>query len=84
MKKYAVAVISFFENENTVQIVEASNEIEAVKKAVIVFNNKFDKRNEETLKENEDWLNEISSTLENLLDELINGELGVSKPILIE
>lgn len=90
MNKYAVAVISFFDNENTVQIVDAENEIEAVKRAVITFNTRLskDNSNKEIVEENENWLNITNSSLDillldTLLEELFNGELGVSKPIQI-
>jgi len=77
MKKYAVAVLSFFENENKVFIVEADNESEAMGKALVLFN----ENNDEDYTE---WVNELSQkTVEKIQEECFDGEIAISKPVEI-
>lgn len=75
--KYAVAVLSAFENENTIQLVEAENEVEAIKLATVQF-----QRTEEQKEETKDWLSK-EYTLKELLNELADGEILASPPILL-
>lgn len=80
MNRYAVAVLSAFDNENTVQLVESSDEVQAVIDAVVAFNMKKED-NEKIEQDTRDWLNGYSD-IEDLLDALFNGDLMVSKPVL--
>ena len=81
MEKYAVAVLNKFENVNTVQIVEAENEIEAIGKAVNEFNNKEDISSQDfvsgfTFNKDEEGT-EISQFINYLFEDGIN----VSEPV---
>ncbi|MFK7678780.1 hypothetical protein ACI3ER_12120 [Bacillus sp. Wb] len=70
MKKYAVAHLSFTDNENKIAIVEATNELEAI---VIAVEGKIV---ESILEETE--------TVEGLIKYYSDGEIAVSEPLLIE
>ena len=79
--KYAVAVMDNFENDNSVQIVEAENEFEAVRNAVLQFEG-ADQPDED--EEFNDYIKGLpSDNLEEMLSTLFDGELSVSKPVLI-
>lgn len=67
MKKYAVAVLSFFENVNEVKIVEAENEVKAMLTAV-----------GDELSMADDF-----ETTEDLKQYYYSGEYAVSKPVEI-
>lgn len=78
MKKYAVAVINFFDNDNQVVIVEAKNEITAMAKAA--------NYNYQDYKDYIDWVNEIianNDTIDEVKISLADGEIGISTPIEI-
>ncbi len=67
MSKYAVAVLSFFDNKNEVKIVEANNERDALILAT-----------EESL--DVDFLDEFE-TIDELIQYYIDGEISVSRPV---
>lgn len=72
MNKYAVAVLSFFQNENKILIVEAETEPLAMIKALDEFANT----------ENSEWLGKYP-TVEEIKQECFNGEIAISTPILL-
>ena len=77
MNKYAVAILSFFENQNKIFIVDADTEVNAMKKALIDFC-----KTEQSKKDQEEW--QISwETVEDVINECFNGEIGISEPVLI-
>ena len=77
MSRYAVAVLNFFDNDNKCYVVDASNEVEAVCRAVCQHNDDSNIS---------DWVNNIyksGASVDRLLDDLANGEYSVSRPVLI-
>lgn len=77
MNKYAVAILSFFENQNKIFIVEADTEVNAMKKALIKFCT-----SDEAKKSQEEWQTSWE-TVDEVINECFNGELGISEPVLI-
>ena len=70
MKKYATAYINLFENEVKAKVIEAENEVQAALKAVVTT-----EKMDDAFKE---WLDNMSKlNLQELKDELLNGEIGV-------
>lgn len=76
--KYAVAVLSFFENENRVFIVDANNEVEAMVKALSSGDKMLD----------EDYVqwskNMWTKTVEEIQEECFDGDMAISKPVIVE
>lgn len=76
--KYAVAVLSFYENENRVFIVDANGEVEAMVKAL----SSGDKMPDEDYAQ---WANEmLTKTVEEIQEECFDGDIAISKPVVIE
>jgi hypothetical protein len=73
MKKYAVAILSLFENNNEIFFVEAEDEVQAIKQGLIDFC-----KDEEIKQSQREWNLELSNSVEELKNELINGELAVT------
>jgi len=77
--KYAVAVLSFFENENRVFVIEAKNEVEAMVKA-LSSKDKMLELEEDYVK----WIDEmLLKTVEEIQEECFNGDIAISKPVLV-
>lgn len=76
MNKYAIALISFFDNENKIFIVEANNEIESMKKALFLFNG----INDESFA---GWTTTVGETIEEVKSYCFNGDIGISSPVLV-
>jgi len=75
--KYAVAVLSFFENENRVSIIEANSEVEAMVKVLSSGDKMLD---DDYVK----WIDEmLLKTVEEIQQECFNGDIAISKPVLI-
>lgn len=75
--KYAVAVLSFFENENRVSIVESNSEVEAMVKVLSSGDKMLD---EDYVK----WIDEmLLKTVEEIQQECFDGDIAISKPALI-
>ncbi|WP_303872020.1 hypothetical protein [Acetobacterium wieringae] len=76
--KYAVAVLSFFENENRVSIVDANSEVEAMIKALSSGDKMLD----------EDYVQwskpMLTKTVEEIQEECFDGDMAISKPVIIE
>ncbi len=77
MNKYAVAILSFFENQNKIFIVEADNDVNAMKKALLDFCT-----TDERKKDQEEW-QAPWETVNDVINECFNGEIGISEPVLI-
>lgn len=76
--KYAVAVLSFFENENRVSIIEANSEVEAMVKVLSSGDKMLD---EDYVK----WIDEmLLKTVEEIQQECFDGDIAISKPVLIK
>lgn len=69
--KYAVAILSFFDNENKILFVDADSKAEALKKALVDI-----AENEETKQQQREWNDTLTNDYEELLDELVNGEMS--------
>ncbi|CAG7840841.1 hypothetical protein CLOHAE12215_02265 [Clostridium haemolyticum] len=79
MNKFAVAVLSFFENDNKVFIVEGSNPVEAMCLAIAQFQG--DNMDEDT----KDWINSMKNKAVDEVQEICaDGDLAVSNPVLIK
>jgi hypothetical protein len=74
MKKYVVAVISFFENDIQQFKVEADNEYEAVKKGVVCFTKEKYRKSELEFQNSEEYPTDVKG-LEHLYN---NAELDFS------
>jgi hypothetical protein len=76
VRKYAVAIISFFENENKVFIVLAPNEREAMIMGLKAFGNGN--------ADSGDWADTLPEDIDAIKQECFNGEIGISSPILVD
>jgi hypothetical protein len=76
MNRYAVSVLSFFENENKCFIVSAKDEVSAMKQALIDF------CHVDVKSDWEEWI-EHWGTIEEVKEHAFNGEIAISTPILI-
>lgn len=81
MEKYAVAVLNEFENVNTVQIVEAENEIEAIGKAVNEFYNKKDISSQDFVSGLIFNKDEEGTEISQFINYLLEGGINVSEPV---
>lgn len=77
MNNYIVGITNLFEGSIKLYKIEAENEIEAIKKAVITSAESEDTKNDYT-----EWMNSLSD-YEEIMEATINSELLVSKPMLI-
>ncbi|WP_297419076.1 hypothetical protein [Clostridium sp.] len=79
MKKYALAILSFFDNDNKLFVVEAETEQKAVIKALSIFNGKEEETNDkDTLK----WINSMENkTIEEIQQELFDGDISLSNVV---
>lgn len=76
--KYAVAVLSFFDNENKVLLVDANSEVEAMVKTLSSGDKMLDE-------EYVQWIETmLAKTVEEIQEECFDGDLAISKPVLIE
>lgn len=76
MKKFAVALINFFDNENKIYFVEAENEVEALKKGVIEQASELDKAI------TREWMNDDDYTYKELQGVLFDADMsGCAKEI---
>lgn len=73
MKKYAVAILSMFENKNEIFFVEETSEVLAVKQALVDFC-KLDENKEDQ----KQWNESLPNDLEELIDQLVDGDLAVA------
>lgn len=79
MKKYAIGVLSFFQNENKVFIVKAKNDNEAMRKALSRFK---EEDMDDYVKE---WIENMkNNTLEEIQGLCFDGDIAISLPIEIE
>lgn len=75
--KYAVAVLSFYENENRVSVIEADSEVEAMVKVLSSGDKTLD---EDYVK----WIDTmLTKTVEEIQEECSDGDIAISKPVLI-
>ena len=81
MEKYAVAVLNKFENVNTVQIVEAENEIEAIGKAVNEFYNKKNISSQDFVSGFIFNKDEEGTEISQFINYLLEGGINVSEPV---
>jgi len=72
--KYAVAIINFFDNENKIHVVEADNEIDAMKKAILKINPES-----ELIIEDYDDLH----TIEDIKNYMFDVDQSISSPLQI-
>ncbi|MEY8352554.1 hypothetical protein AALB39_04265 [Lachnospiraceae bacterium 54-53] len=76
--KYAVAVLSFFENENRISIVDANSEVEAMVKTLSSGDKMLDE-------EYVQWIEVmLTKTVEEIQAECFDGDIAISRPVLIE
>lgn len=76
--KYAVAVLNFFDNENKVLLVDANSEVEAMVKTLSSGDKMLDE-------EYVQWIETmLAKTVEEIQEECFDGDLAISKPVLIE
>ncbi len=78
MNKYAVALLSFYDNENKLFLVRATNEVEAMKQALI-DTCETDEGRASQAEWSKDWI-----TIEEVKKHCFNGELAISTPLLID
>ena len=90
MNKYAVAVMSLFENINKVFIVEAAGMKDAILLAIRQFHNQEDVATGKNLND-EDYMIEWYKSLEHMsidakgvIESCMNGEIAVSMPVSID
>ena len=74
MKKYVVGVLSFFENNIKLYKVEAENEYEAIKKAMVEFTPEKYREEELEFQNSEDY----PKTLEDLKSMLLGSDIVTS------
>lgn len=76
--KYAVAVLSFYDNENEVFIVDADSKVEAMVKALSLQDKMLDA-------DYVRWINKIKTkTVEEIQEECFDGDMSISEPVIIE
>lgn len=83
MKRYAIGILSFFENENKVFIVEAKDKVNAMIKGLIEFNTP--KNNEEKIdKDTLSWIQDMRiKSVQKIQEECFDEEIAISEPIEI-
>ena len=80
MKKFAVAILSFFDNDNKLFVVEAETEQKAIIKALSIFNSE----NGEETKDKDflEWINSMEKkTVEEIQQELFDGDMSLSNVV---
>lgn len=83
-KKWAVAVLSFFDSVNHVYIVRASSEQKAMVRALIEYNAEVRPESDPEDSGWKTWVNDmLDKTVPEIIAECNNGELGISKPVEI-
>ena len=78
MKTYAVAIFNHLDGHNRLVIVNATDEVDAAKKALI-------EQQEEKYRTSEyvDWVNGLGTTLDEVEENSAQGELCISNVIMI-
>lgn len=66
MKKFVVAILSYFDNENKMFLIEAENSYEAVKKAMVENASEDYKKDEVKWQSEEDYPKDYDSLVETL------------------
>lgn len=68
--KYAVAILSGFDNDNKILFIDSNSKSNALKTALVELCT-----NEETMKQQKEWNEVLPDNYEDLVNEIANGEL---------
>lgn len=83
MKKYAVAILSFFDNQNKLFVVDAKTDTQAMIKTILAFKEESgeDMNDADTL----EWIEDMKEmTIEDIQQCLFDSDMSISKPTQIK